>query len=215
MAAPPAARRAALDEFTAQQLHTIWQTQLCRYVAEAGGDDTAVLAELKRLRAPDVLRPARLRFGVLDVEAGGQRWDVQGVLAGTQRDGPFLRYVFVVGVVGHDAYLSSAVRDLRVVSLAPVAGTLVWETSAADAESVQRYRAVFDAGAGRFPARDDDFALQASSTRVAVREMRSGTDWSLALRADLRDLRGARVSYARHAPRDAGDDACTPREALH
>lgn len=209
----PADRVRALDETTAQRLLVAWQTDLCRYIAGAGGGDDAVLSELRALRAKNVLRPARIRFGVLDVEAGGGRWDVQGVLVGRRTNGPFLRHVFVVGIVGHRDYLASEVRDLRVVVLSPVAGELVWETSAADAAALARYRETFGAAAASgFPARDDDFRLQGAHTRVAVRESRSGADWTLELRADLRDIRGMMASDARRAAR-AESDACLPRLA--
>jgi hypothetical protein len=211
-AVTPADRVRTLDETTAQRLLAVWQTRLCRSIAHAGGDD-AVLSELRALRAKNVPRPARIRFGVLDVEAGGGRWDVQGVLVGRRKNGPFLRHVFVVGIVGHRAYLASEVRDLRVVVLSPVAGELVWETSAPDAAALERYRENYGAAvASGFPARDDDFRLRGAHTRVAVRETRSGADWTLELRTDLRDIRGMMVSDARRAARADGD-ACLPRPA--
>jgi hypothetical protein len=203
-----------LGEATARRLIAVWQTGLCRYIADAGGADAAALSALRRLRAPNVLRPARIRFGVLDVEAGGGRWDVQGVLVGQQKSGPFVRHVFMVGIVGHREYLSSEIRDLRLVTMAPVAGTLVWETSPADAAPVARYRATFEAAAvSRFPADDDDFRMQAAGARVAVHEARSGAAWVLALRADLRELRGALTSRVRHATGAAAGEACVPRPA--
>ena len=196
----------------ADRLVATWQAQLCRYIAQEGGGDEAVLAELKMLRSRNALRAARVRFGVLDVDTGAGRWDVQGVLVGRQKNGVFVRYVFALGIVGHGAYLSSEVRDLRLVALSPVAGTLVWETSAADATAVDRYRKTFGTAAvSRFPADDDDFRMHAARDRVSVQELRSGAEWSLAVRPDLRDLRGMVVSYARHAPSDHADDPCRPR----
>lgn len=209
VAAPAPGR---LDEYTARKLVTVWQTQLCRYIAKQGGGDAAVLAELKSLRSRDVLRPARIRFGVLDVETGAGRWDIQGVLVGRQKRGVFVRYVFVVGIVGHSEYLASEVRDLRLVALASVDGTLAWEASARDADTVQRYGGTYAVGAvTRFPAHDDDFRMQASAGHVVVQEVRSGAQWSLALRADLRELRGMTVSDARGAVRDP--ERCEPHTA--
>lgn len=209
--AVPSGRSGALDEATTQQLLAVWQARLCRYIATAGDGDAAVLSELRRLRSANVPRPARIRFGVLNVEAGAGRWDVQGVLLGRHRDGPFVREVFMVGVVGHREYLSAEVRDLRLVAMAPVDNALVWEASARDTEAVQRYRETYavDAVSG-FPAHEDDFRLHTAGKRVSVRESRSGADWTLSLRPDLRDLKGAVVSAARHAPRQAGDDPCVP-----
>lgn len=210
----PSGGTGALDEATTQQLLAVWQARLCEYIATTGNGDAAVLAELRRLRSANVLRPARIRFGVLNVETGAGRWDVQGVLLGRHRDGPFVREVFMVGVVGHREYLSAEVRDLRLVAMAPVDTALVWQTSARDMDAVQRYRETYgvDAVSG-FPAHDDDFRLQASGTRLSVRESRSGADWTLALRPDLRDLQGAAVSDARPVPREAGDDPCVPHVA--
>lgn len=201
----------ALGEATADRLISVWQAQLCRYIAnEAGGVDAA-LSELRRLRSPNALRAARIRFGVLEIETGAGRWDVQGVLAGRQKQGPFVRYVFVVGIVGHSAYLASEIRDVRVVVLSPVTHTLVWETSAADPATVRRYRETFGvAAASSFPADDDVFRVRSSRDRVSVQEMRSGADWSLAVRRDLRNIRGAVVSVARSAAADADGDPCLP-----
>ncbi|MEJ2176273.1 MAG: hypothetical protein P8Y76_15665 [bacterium] len=208
VAAPPPG---ILDEYTAQTLVTLWQTQLCRYIAKQGGGDTGVLAELKSLRSRDVLRPARIRFGVIDVETGAGRWDVQGVLVARQKRGVFVRYVFLVGIVGHSAYLASEIRDLRLVALSPLAETLVWETSARDRKAVERYRNTFGlAAASRFPAADDDFRMTASRERVAVQELRSGADWSLKVRTDLRNTHGATVSIARSRTDEDLAERCRP-----
>lgn len=209
VAAPAPGR---LDEYTAQKLVTLWQTQLCRYIAKQGGGDTGVLAELKSLRSRDVLRPARIRFGVLDVETGAGRWDIQGVLVGRQKRGVFVRYVFVVGIVGHSEYLASEVRDLRLVALSPLAETLLWETSATDRGAVERYRGTFGhAAASRFPADDDDFRMTASRERLSVQELRSGADWSLKVRTDLRNTYGGTVSFAKSTRDEDLGERCRPR----
>ena len=202
----------ALGSASSDHVVSVWQSQLCRYIADQGGGDDTVLSGLRRLRAGSVLRPARIRFGVLDVEDGAGRFDVQGVLVGRHKNGVFVRYVFVVGIVGHREYLSSEVSDLRVVVLSPVAGTLVWEAAAQDRDAVNRYRAVFAlAAASTFPADDDDFTMTPSYDRLSVREMRSGAVWALALRPDLRDTRGMLVSFVAGTPRDGASDGCVPR----
>lgn len=188
---------AALGEAPLASLIAEWQARLCRRIAASGGDAGAALSELRGLRARTVLRPARVQFNVLDLDVEGERrrWDVQGVLVGLDRRGVFVRYVFMFGVIGHADSLSSELHDLRVVSLAPLGNMLAWETSAADANAVRRYRDSFgEAGTLRFAADDDDFTMRATRDRLAVREMRSGAEWSLALRADLRDTRGLRLS---------------------
>jgi len=208
----PSGPSGVLGKASSDHVVSVWQSQLCRYIADQGSGDDAVLAGLRRLRASGVLRPARIRFGVLEVEDGAGRFDVQGVLVGRHRNGVFVRYVFVVGVVGHREYLSSEVSDLRVVVLSPVAGTLVWEAAAQDRDALNRYRAVFAlAAASTFPADDDDFTMAPSYDRISVREMRSGAEWALVLRPDLRDTRGMLVSFVAPAPREGTIDGCVPR----
>jgi hypothetical protein len=202
---------AALDEVTTARLVADWQRQLCRYIEEQGGGDVAALAELPTLRSANVLRPARIRFAVLNAGAkppGTEGWDVQGVLVGTQKRGAFTRHVFVLGIVAYDDDLPVKVEDIRLVSLAPLDGALLWETSAPQPDAVARYREAYrGAGPSRFPEHDDAFAMTSSGSRIAVHELRSGADWSLALRPDLRDTRGAVLSSVRVN----GGDGCAPQ----
>jgi len=205
-----------LAESKVDQLISIWQEQLCRYIVREGNGDDAVLAELRMLRSSNALRPARITFGVLDVGADTPErdgWDVQGVLVGRQKRGVFIRYVFVVGIVGYHGSLPTKIQDMRVVGLSPLAGTLLWETSAAAPASVARYRQAFGRGASArgFPGDDDNFAMTASPDRVAVQEIRSGADWLLKVRVNLRDTYGASVSSVR-TPRGAtAGDGCRRR----
>jgi hypothetical protein len=201
---------AALDDVMAERLVADWQRQLCRYIAVQGGGDVAALAELPTLRSANVLRPARIRFAVLNAEAKPperEGWDVQGVLVGTQKRGAFRRHVFILGIVAYNDDLPVRVEDIRLVSLAPLDGALLWETSAPQPEAVARYREAYrGAGPSRFPEHDDAFAMTSTGNRISVRELRSGADWSLALRPDLRDTRGAALS----AVRANGGDGCAP-----
>jgi len=193
----------ALDEVMTERLVADWQRQLCRYIAVQGGGDVAALAELPTLRPASVLRPARIQFAVLNAEAkppDAEGWDVQGVLVGTNKRGPLVRHVFALGIVAYNDSLPVSVEDIRLVSLAPLDGALLWEVSAAQPEAVARYREAYrGAGPSRFPEYDDAFAMTASGSRILVRELRSGADWSLALRPDPRDLRGAVLSSVRAA----------------
>jgi hypothetical protein len=201
----------ALDEVMAERLVADWQRQLCRYIAVQGGGDVAALAELPTLRSANALRPARIRFAVLNAEAKApdrEGWDVQGVLIGTQKRGPVRRHVFVLGIVAYNDNLPVKVEDIRLVSLAPLDGALLWETSAPQPEAVARYREAYrGAGPSRFPEHDDAFAMTSAGSRISVRELRSGADWSLELRSNLRDTRGAVLSSVR----GNGGDGCAPQ----
>lgn len=203
------------DKATTGRLMADWQRALCRYIAGPGGGDVASLAELRTLRSPDGLRPARLQFAVLNVEANppyADGWDVQGVLVGTQKRGAFVRHVFALGIIAYNNSLPVKLEDIRLVSVVPLDGALLWEVSRAQPQAVARYRAAYrGAGPSRFPAYDDTFAMSASGDRISVRELRSGADWSLDLWPDLRDTRGALLSSVHAMPTNAVGDDCMPR----
>jgi hypothetical protein len=173
----------ALAESDVIRLVSVWEERLCRHIADEGRGDEEVLATLRQLHSRNVLRPARITFGVLDVDADPPErhgWDVQGVLVGMERRSAFIRYVFVVGIVGYTGYVPTKIQDIRLVTLSPQSGTLVWEMSPADPGAVTRYRQTFGGrGASRFPADDDNFRMVASRDRASVHEVRSGADWSL------------------------------------
>ena len=177
-----------LPEGGVAQLVSAWQDEVCRYIDREGDGDPAVLAETRALRSRDVLRPARITFGVLDVDAGApgrDGWDVQGVLVGRQAGGGVDRYVFLVGMVARSSYLPSGLQDVRLVGLTVQGGRLDWETGPADAAAVQRYRETYrGSGAIRFPGDTDDFRMTAAADRVSVREARSGAEWWLPVRAN-------------------------------
>jgi len=176
-----------LAESHALRLISVWEERLCRYIAQEGNGDEEVLATLRRMHSRNVLRPARITFGVLDVDAAPPErhgWDVRGVLVGMERRSVSVRYVFVVGIVGYTGYLPTKIQDIRVVVMSSRAGTLVSETGAADPVALARYRATFGGrGASRFPADDDNFRMVASRDRLAVHEVRSGAEWPLVIRA--------------------------------
>jgi len=182
-----AASPGPLAESDAVRLISAWQDRLCEYIAQEGNGDEAVLSELRGLRSRNVLRPARITFGALGVEANlpeWHGWDVQGVLVGMQNHGAFIRYVFVVGIVAYDRYVPARIQDIRLVGLSPVGGGLAWEMGAAAPAAVDRYRETFGGhGARRFPGIDDNFKMTSSRNGVSVREIRSGAEWSLELRA--------------------------------
>lgn len=198
------AAAAVLPEGTAAQLVSAWQDEVCRYVDREGDGDPAVLAETKALRSPDALRPARITFGVLDLNASVSArdgWDVQGVLVGRQASGAVDRYVFLVGIVARSAYVPVGVQDIRLVGLSVRGGRSSWETGTADATAVQRYREAFrGAGAIRFPGDTDSFRMTVAADRVSVREVRSGAEWGLQVRADPPARGGQHVFPVLSAP---------------
>jgi len=178
---------ASLSEGVVTQLLSAWEDAVCRYVDREGDGDPAVLSETTALHSRDVLRPARITFGLLDVEAalsGRTAWDLQGVLVGKQTSGAGERYVFLVGIIGRSADVPSGVRDLRPVGLLARGGRLSWEAGPADPAAVQRYWETFRGTAAlRFPADTDHFTMDVAADRVSVREIRSGAEWRLQLQA--------------------------------
>jgi hypothetical protein len=211
---PPVATP-VVPEGTVTQLVSAWQDQVCRYVDREGDGDPAVLSETKALRSRDALRPARVTFGVLDVDAGAPArdgWDVQGVLVGRQASGAVDRYVFLVGIVARSGYVPVGLEDIRLVGLSAQGGKLSWETGPADATAVQRYREAFrGSGAIRFPGDTDNFRMTVAADRVSVREVRSGAEWGLQVRADPPARSGQHVFQVLAAPAARAADRCGKR----
>lgn len=204
-----------VPEGTVAQLVSAWQDEVCRYVDREGDGDPAVLSETKALRSRDALRPARITFGLLDVDAGvaaGDGWDVQGVLVGRQASGAADRYVFLVGIVARSGRVPVGVQDIRLVGLSAQGGRLSWETGPMDATAVERYREAFrGSGAIRFPGDADDFRMAVAADRVSVREVRSGAEWGLPVRADPPARGGQHVFPVLAAPAARTADRCGKR----
>jgi hypothetical protein len=174
----------ALSERDVHRLIGVWQSQLGRYLAVEGAGDPAALSRMQVLRSRDVLRPARITFGALDVEAtvpGRDGWDIQGVLLGKQAHGARSWYVFIVAVVARSGYRPSSIQDLRLVGLSAQGGNLAWTMGSPDLQALQRYRDTFRETPVRFPADIDRFSMSATADRVFIREMQSAAEWSLAL----------------------------------
>ena len=174
----------ALSEPTVKRLLLAWQQQLGRYLTQEGSVDPAMLSQTRVLRSRDVPRPARIVFGVLDVDAsiaGRDGWDVQGVLVGRHMSGAQSWYVFVVGIVERAGYRPSSIQDIRLVGLSVPGGTLAWEIGVANSQAVQRYRDAHGTASIRFPADSDGFSISASEEGVSVIEAQSGGHWSLPL----------------------------------
>jgi hypothetical protein len=171
----------------AQGLISVWQQQLGRYIKQEGDGDPAVLTRMLVVRSRDVVRPARIQFAILDVEAtapGRDGWDVAGVLIDKHRSGVQDWHIFMVGLVARAGYRPTFIADLRLVALSVQGGQYAWKTSPADAQAVHSYRETFRSSVPvRFPADTDQFSMKFSGDRVSVQEMRSGAQWSLQLRS--------------------------------
>lgn len=164
----------------ALQLISAWQRSLADYIERAGDGDPAVLARLPALRATGSLRPMRIGFGLLDLDAHvaeADGFDVQGLLLPTpQRPGQ----LFMVGIVQRRGYRPLALAELRVVTMQAHDGRIDWQVGDSDAQALARYRAGIDRSVPlRFPADQDDFALVPCGTRLCVAERHSQARWPL------------------------------------
>lgn len=169
-----------LPDSQARALIDTWQQRLAEYIATAGSGDPAALARLPGQRASGTLRPARIIFGVLDLDARAAEadgFDVQGLLLatpGTQG------YVFMVGIVQREGYRPKALVDLRPVTLQLQDGRIDWAVGDSDAQALARYRAAIDPTATlRFPADKDHFELVRCAPALCVDEQLTHARWSL------------------------------------
>jgi len=173
------------SERTVKGAISAWETALARFINQEGGGDPAVLSQTRALHSRDVLRPARITFDVLDVDAqvpSRDGWDVEGVLIGKHSSGTRNWYVFLVGIVARGGYRAASIQDIRMVGLATQEGELTWAIGANDRGAVERYRDTFrDYPMVRFPADTDRFVMNVSGDRASVQELGSGADWSLQL----------------------------------
>lgn len=176
--APPT--EPALEPAQTLQLIGAWQRALADYIDRAGHGDPAVLARLPALRASGSLRPMRIAFGTLDLDAQvaeADGFDVQGLLLATpQRAGQ----LFMVGIVQRQGYRPVALAELRPVTMHAHDGRIDWQLGDGDAQALARYRAGIDHAAPlRFPADQDDFELVPCGTRLCVAERRTRARWPL------------------------------------
>lgn len=172
---------ATLSELQARQLVDTWQRRLSDYIASAGDGDPAVLAQLPAQRATGTLRPARISFGVLDLDARvaeADGFDVQGLLLATPGAQD---YVFMVGIVQRQGYRPLALVDLRPVAMQLQAGHMRWIVGDSDAQALVRYRAAIDPTAPlRFPADKDHFELVPCAPLRCVAERQTQARWTVA-----------------------------------
>jgi hypothetical protein len=174
-----------LSDARARQLIGEWQRQLAEHLAVAGGGDPAALARLPAQRATGTLRPGRISFGVLDLDASaGERdgFDIQGVLLAPLQDVDPQPYVFAVGIVERAGYRPVDIADIRLVALTMRAGRPDWTVGDGDPQALQRYRAHIDRSTSlRFPADQDDFGLTACASGLCSQERTSGARWTVSV----------------------------------
>jgi len=179
------APQAHLPEQKIQRLLRVWQQQLEQYIVREGNGDPAVVSQMRVARSRDVLRPARITFSALDVDASTPSrdgWDLEGVLIGKQTSGTRNWYVFLVGLVAREGYRPSSLDDVRVLGLSSHESKFSWEASTPNMQAVQRYRAAYGASVPvRFPGDTDWFRMTGAQDCVRVVEARSQSQWSLLL----------------------------------
>jgi len=173
----------ALPERTVKRLVSVWEGQVDRYISQEGAGDPAVLSQARLLHSRDVLRPARITFDALDVDAqipSRDGWDVEGLLIGKQSSGTHNWYVFLVGIVSREGYRPSSIQDIRLVALSARGGRSSWVMSRPDRNAIERYGETFRQTAViRFPGETDEFVMRLDEDRAWVQEVRSGAIWSL------------------------------------
>ena len=174
-----------LNESKVHRLLGTWQREVTAYISREGRGDPGVLSQTRALHARDVLRPARITFDALDVDAivpGRDGWDLRGVLIGKQTDSAHSWYVFLVGIVARAGYRPSSIDDIRPVALSAQGEKLAWNVGIANTDAVQRYRAAFGGSAPTvFPGDTDRFTMEVSGDRVSVIETQSAARWLLQL----------------------------------
>jgi hypothetical protein len=179
----PVLGEATLSEPYARHLVDAWQHRLAEYIDKAGDGDPAVLARLPALRATGTLRPARISFWVLDLDASvaeADGFDVQGLLLSPAAADAAESYVFVVGIVQRQGYRPAAIADIRLVVMSVRDGRPVWSVGDGNAQALARYRAALDPSAPlRFPADKDDFELVSCAPFQCVEERFTQTRWAL------------------------------------
>jgi hypothetical protein len=176
-----------LSEHSARHVLSAWQKELTRYITREGSVDPALLAQIRGARSREILRPARIVFGVLDVDAsvpGRDGWDVQGMLIGKQTSGVQTWYVFVVSIVERTGYRPSSIQDMRVMAFSALGSKLAWSVGPGNPQAVRRYLETFGTPPIRFPGDSDRFTMDLTGNVVSVLEAQSGARWEMQIRAD-------------------------------
>jgi hypothetical protein len=174
---------AALADEQARQIVGEWQRRLAAYISTDGRADPAALTRLPALRATGTLRPGRITFGALDVDASvaeDDGFDVQGLLLGPSAAHGADDYLFVVGIVQRRGYRPVAIADIRLVAMTVRNGQLDWAVGEADEQALARYRAAVDLSEPlRFPADQDRFEALPCAPGLCAHELHSQARWRL------------------------------------
>jgi hypothetical protein len=170
-----------------RQLVGEWQRRLADHIASAGDGDPAVLARLPSQRATGTLRPSRIIFGALDLDASLAEmdgFDVQGLLLDPMPGADLAPYVFVVGIVQRQGYRAVDIVDVRLVSITLRGRQLDWTVGDGDPQALARYRAALDRSVPlRFPADKDRFDPVICEPRLCADETLTASRWSLPVHA--------------------------------
>jgi hypothetical protein len=180
-----------------------WQQQLGGYVMRSGGDPAA-LAQLPVLRSPAAVRPGRIVFTAMNVDAvvpERDGYDVFGLLVDKRSDPSGSWYVFIVGTIERRDYRPTTITDIRTAAMTVRDHRIVWETGPVDPQALARYRSHADAASAvRFPADHDEFRSAPCGAGLCVEEAGSGARWSI----DLPPRESAAPPTGRAAPPGAG-----------
>jgi len=175
----------SLDERTSESVFLAWRSGIGRYLDREGKADPSMLLQTTDHHSRQGLRPARITFGVLavgDTISSPDGLDVNGLLLAKRTICARDWYLFLVGVVQRSRYRPTGILDLRLIGFTVERGELLWRTGAASPRALLRYGNTFsDSPPIRFPGDTGRFVVETTGCVVSVREMQSGTGWSLRL----------------------------------
>lgn len=178
----------SMEEQMAREYTAIWRDDLAKFLEREELDWATRLSQLRDMQSRNGLRPGRISFTTL--AAGGDpdsadAFDVVGLLLGRQSVGRDQWFLFVVGVVERDDFRPVEIRDVRLIAFESGGSDPLWVEGEADARSLELYKETYKYNIPiRFPDDDDSYQVDLVGDRVTVRELRSGAEWTLLLKAD-------------------------------
>ncbi len=175
--------REYIPDGVAMKLVSLWQGKLLTYISEQGRSNPVILLRTREQHARERLRPARISFGAMNLQAGTpdrNGWDANGLLVGSLRVDQRDWYIFVVGLIRREDYRPLGIQEIRPVALIIDAGRAYWKLGAAAPEALARYKRTFPETANRlFPGESDNFKIEHSGFGLRIKEVRSGAVWPL------------------------------------